>query len=414
MADQLKQIVSFVAVPGGSSATLAHNINSDGIAYVPDEAEVDNGDFQITAISSTSITVHNFGAGAATCDVLLQLWQSNTRALGPSTNVGNFAAGLTPRPFIGASSGGGGGVIATALAQTVTINALGSTIDDGAAWLAIKGVGTDSTQIGRLAVATGTGAVAIGTSTAVGANGVAIGNLANVASSGVAIGPGAISGQSGGTAIGRDAVTGPASQQAVAIGRGTSAAGSGAIAIGSFNTAAGGGGISIGNASAASGALSIAIGGTASAGFGAGIAMGDHASSTGASGVAIGDHSSASGDTALAFGGGATTGATTGAISIGNNSSQAAGVGIAIGTSCIGENLTAKIGHTGITKFKVSDNTIDFFEALQASVDIVAAGGAIGLFVCTKRGAVVAIEQVSVGAVGTGPGGVGRALYIAD
>ncbi len=107
MADQLKQIVSFLAVPPGGSVTMSHNINAGGVAYIPDEVEVDNGDFRVTACTSTSITVFNNGVGATNCDVLLQLWQSNTRALGASTQIGNFTGGLTPRPFIGASSGGG-------------------------------------------------------------------------------------------------------------------------------------------------------------------------------------------------------------------------------------------------------------------------------------------------------------------
>jgi len=106
MADQLRQIITFTAIPAAGMATLPHNVNSNGTPYIPDEVEVDNGDFNVLSVTSTAVTVQNNSFLAGNCDVLLTLWQSGERALGPNSQAGNFAAGLTPRPFIGAASGG--------------------------------------------------------------------------------------------------------------------------------------------------------------------------------------------------------------------------------------------------------------------------------------------------------------------
>lgn len=126
MADQLYQILAFEDVAPGDTVTLPHNITSNGVDYVPDRVERDNGSFSIDTVTATHVTVTNNGSGVDSCNVLLELWHSLTRALGSSTSTGNFTAGLTPRPFVPAAGGGsGGGVV---IGQTVVGGTPGSVL----------------------------------------------------------------------------------------------------------------------------------------------------------------------------------------------------------------------------------------------------------------------------------------------
>lgn len=103
MATRLYQIVRFTNVAGGGGiASLLHQINIDGLALIPDRADRSNGEFDITAVTSTQVTVINNGGAAADCDVWLEYLHTIDRAFGSSSTL--F---LTPRPFI--SAGGSAG-----------------------------------------------------------------------------------------------------------------------------------------------------------------------------------------------------------------------------------------------------------------------------------------------------------------
>lgn len=121
MADQLINVVAFSAVAAGGSVALPHEIKAGGVSYIPDLVLRDNGDFDIVSVTSTTVTVTNNGAAPADCNVFVMLVHSTARALGPSTSIGNFTGGLTPRPFVAAAgSAGGGGGTAQAFTYTAT------------------------------------------------------------------------------------------------------------------------------------------------------------------------------------------------------------------------------------------------------------------------------------------------------
>lgn len=109
MADQLLNVVAFTAVAPGGTAALPHLIASNGVAYIPDLVLLGNGEFSVVSVTATTITVQNDGAAPGDCDVFVALFHSTMRALGPSTSIGNFVGGLTPRPFVAAAGAGGGG-----------------------------------------------------------------------------------------------------------------------------------------------------------------------------------------------------------------------------------------------------------------------------------------------------------------
>ena len=97
MATQIVNILSFVDVAAGASAPLAHGLNYNGLARVPDEllpSGVAAGDFTLAA-DDTNVTVTNNGAVTASILVLVRDWHSILRAFGAE---GVLA--LSPQPFI--------------------------------------------------------------------------------------------------------------------------------------------------------------------------------------------------------------------------------------------------------------------------------------------------------------------------
>lgn len=91
----------------------------------------------------------------------------------------------------------------------------------------------------------------------------------------------------------------------------------------------------------------------------------------------------------------------------------------------VGHRLTAaanqvRLGNGGtggiIDDFAVRGPGADprVIQAIKDAGDILPGGGAIGILISVNRGGAIAVEIVFCGAAGTGPGGVGRALYIAD
>ncbi len=102
MADQLSQIVTFVAVGPGATVVLPHNINVNGYPQVPDLVFPSAGSFTVTA-DAANVTLTNNGSVPATFSVYLWLQHSILRAYD-----GVQVTGLVPRPFYVA--GGGDGV----------------------------------------------------------------------------------------------------------------------------------------------------------------------------------------------------------------------------------------------------------------------------------------------------------------
>lgn len=104
MATRLHQVLTFAAVAPGGFSTLPHALNVNGTAVLPDLIFRDNGDFAIVGASTTTITVQNNGAGAATLNAWLFVLHTMEREFGAVQTTN-----LSPQPFIPAVSGGGGG-----------------------------------------------------------------------------------------------------------------------------------------------------------------------------------------------------------------------------------------------------------------------------------------------------------------
>jgi len=101
---RLHQVLTFVAVPAGGQATLAHSINVNGLPTVPDLLFPDNTNFSFVAGDAFTITVENTDTVPQTLNLWLFLLYSPERAFG---NVQTTF--LTPNPFWVAEGGSGGG-----------------------------------------------------------------------------------------------------------------------------------------------------------------------------------------------------------------------------------------------------------------------------------------------------------------
>lgn len=108
MASRLKQILASGNVNPGATAVLAHTLNINGRALVPDEVTFDNPDFDCTAATSSTVTVINRGVGAASSNVLIVHDHTILREYGGVQNTD-----LSPQPFVirgGTSSTSTGGI----------------------------------------------------------------------------------------------------------------------------------------------------------------------------------------------------------------------------------------------------------------------------------------------------------------
>lgn len=118
MANRLHQVLTFTNVPAAGQAALPHNINVNDVALLPDLLFLDNGDFSVVSITTTTLTVQNNGIGVDSLDAWLFRLHTFDRAFGPASTVN-----LSPQPFImvaGGSSGGGGTGNAQAFRYTAT------------------------------------------------------------------------------------------------------------------------------------------------------------------------------------------------------------------------------------------------------------------------------------------------------
>ena len=88
------QVLAFT-IPAGSSVTLPHTINTNGVPVIPDMLYRDNMQVGVGAVTTDSVEMINpSAAGAVTCNVLLQQFASNERGFPGALQT------LTPRPFI--------------------------------------------------------------------------------------------------------------------------------------------------------------------------------------------------------------------------------------------------------------------------------------------------------------------------
>lgn len=109
MATRLHQVLTFPAVAPGGQQSVAHLINWNGRAVIPDRIFADqaNGSFTVISVDSAQMTVRNDGGVAADFVFWLESLHSILRAFG-ATPPPEF---LVPLPFLaggGASSGSGG------------------------------------------------------------------------------------------------------------------------------------------------------------------------------------------------------------------------------------------------------------------------------------------------------------------
>lgn len=104
MATQLHQILAFLNVPNGGTATLPHNVNINGFGVLPDRVFFDSGGFAVNAISTSSLTVQNNSGALASVNVWLEHFHTIERDFGAAQVLA-----LSPQPFI-VSGGGSGGL----------------------------------------------------------------------------------------------------------------------------------------------------------------------------------------------------------------------------------------------------------------------------------------------------------------
>lgn len=100
----LRNVLTFTNVASAGSASLAHGLNVNGKAVVPDEVKLNAAGFTATA-NDTTVTVTNTGTATASVDVLVEHWYSSTRVMRPDPlAVQPFVSGqesVYPQPSAG-------------------------------------------------------------------------------------------------------------------------------------------------------------------------------------------------------------------------------------------------------------------------------------------------------------------------
>ena len=94
MATTLKSQLEYTTVAAGATAVLSHNLNVQGFSRAPDEISFENQIFDYVSHTSTTLTVVNNGAVAASCRVLCELWHTFERVFGDGSQ------NLPSKPFV--------------------------------------------------------------------------------------------------------------------------------------------------------------------------------------------------------------------------------------------------------------------------------------------------------------------------
>ncbi len=114
MANRLTNIVRFAGLVVGVPTAIAHNLNQDGRALVPDEVNPAVGVLTVTA-DATNVTVTRVAAvDPAAVDVLVKSWHTVDREFGsyqPSPGI-QPSGSLAPQPFVLQPGSGGGAAVA--------------------------------------------------------------------------------------------------------------------------------------------------------------------------------------------------------------------------------------------------------------------------------------------------------------
>lgn len=83
---RLHQILTAANLAAGGVAVLAHGLNVQGVPVLPEFIDIDNPFFDVTATTTTTITVRNNGTTAQTGRFEVQFRHSLVRADGPPVN----------------------------------------------------------------------------------------------------------------------------------------------------------------------------------------------------------------------------------------------------------------------------------------------------------------------------------------
>lgn len=105
---RLHNILTATNIAAGGFAVLAHGLNVQGVAVLPEFIDIENGAFDVTAFTTTTITVQNISAAIATGRFEVQFRHSMVRADGPPVSGPFTPIGVTPFIRRGSNLGAGG------------------------------------------------------------------------------------------------------------------------------------------------------------------------------------------------------------------------------------------------------------------------------------------------------------------
>jgi len=152
MANQLKNILNFTAVPAGGTVSQPHLLNEAGVPLVPDFI-CPNPKGITVAADGTNVTVTNTTLLPLNVSVLVESWHTIEREFGGAQNIV-----LNPQPFIDGTDVDSG---AAALLYSMffgTTTGTGSSGNDYAATVAVKtSAGTGRVPFPRTGPNTGAG-----------------------------------------------------------------------------------------------------------------------------------------------------------------------------------------------------------------------------------------------------------------
>lgn len=114
MPSRLQQTLTFTDVAPGGTATVAHTLNINGVAVVPDEIVFDNPALDFVSATTSAVTITNAGEATVTGSCRLTKFHSFVRPAG---------RGFNDPPFVirggGGAGAGGGGSATITLVPTV-------------------------------------------------------------------------------------------------------------------------------------------------------------------------------------------------------------------------------------------------------------------------------------------------------
>jgi hypothetical protein len=125
--DKLFAALHFTGLAIGGSASLAHGLKLSGRALVPDLIIPQYpGSFEVTASTTSTITLHNTADTTGDCIVWCQVIHPVMRMFGMPLDDGTLDEFLTPHPFVlgspnSGTPSGGGGLTISAILTTGTV-----------------------------------------------------------------------------------------------------------------------------------------------------------------------------------------------------------------------------------------------------------------------------------------------------